>query len=64
MLQILGKHEMLIESLQDAPKRKLMSAFHSQAQIMTCYAQRRVGVHHKAIIRGLKLEEFLQCALL
>jgi hypothetical protein len=39
MLQILGKHEMLIESLQDAPKRKLMSAFHSQAQIMTCYAQ-------------------------
>jgi hypothetical protein len=38
MLQVLGKHEMLIEGSQDASKSKLVPAFHSQAQIVTCYA--------------------------
>jgi hypothetical protein len=29
MLQVLGKHEMLVEGLQSAPKSKLVSAFQS-----------------------------------
>jgi hypothetical protein len=64
MLQVLGKHEMLIEGSQHAPKSKLVSAFHSQAQSVTCYVQHRVIVHRKATIEVLKLEEFLRCALL
>jgi hypothetical protein len=37
ILQVLGKHEMLVEGLQDASKSKLMPAFDSQAQSVTCY---------------------------
>ena len=64
MLQVLGKHEMLVEGLQSAPKSKLASAFHSQAQSVTCYAQRHAGIHLEVAIEDLKLEEFLRCALL
>jgi hypothetical protein len=53
MLQVLGKHEMLVEGLQDAPKSKLVSAFHSQAQSVTCYVQCCAGVHCKATIKDL-----------
>ena len=64
MLQVLGKHEMLVEGLRYTLKSKLVSAFHSQAQSVTCYAQRRAGVRLEVVIGGLKLEEFLRCALL
>jgi hypothetical protein len=59
ILQVLGKHEMLVECLQPTQKSKLVSAFHSQAQSVTCYVQRRVVVHHKATIEFLELGEFL-----
>jgi hypothetical protein len=64
MLQVLGKHEMLVECLQPAPKSKFISAFHSQAQSVTCYVQRCAVVHRKATIEVLELGEFLRCALL
>jgi hypothetical protein len=57
MLQILGKHEMLIKGWQDAPKRKLVSAFRRQS--VSCYAQRRAGVNRKATIADLQLGECL-----
>jgi hypothetical protein len=63
-LQVLGKHEMLVEGLQSVPKSKLVSAFHCQAQSVTCYVQRRAVVHRKATIEVLGLGEFLRCALL
>jgi hypothetical protein len=50
---------MLVKGSQDAQKSKLMSAFNSNAQSVTCYVQRRVGIHHKATIYDLKLEESL-----
>jgi hypothetical protein len=58
MLQFLGKHEMLVEGLQSALKRKLVSAFHSQAQSVTCYVQHRAIVHRKATIEVLGIGEF------
>jgi hypothetical protein len=64
MLQVLGKHEMLVESLQYASKSKLVPAFYNQAPSVTCYTQCRAGVHRKATIEDLKLEESLRCALL
>jgi hypothetical protein len=64
MLQVLGKHEMLVEGLQSAPKSKLVSAFQSQAQSVTCYVQHHAVVHHKANMEVLELGEFLRCALL
>jgi hypothetical protein len=62
MLQVLGKHEMLVEGLQ-APKSKFVPTWHSQAQSVPCYVQCRLGVHRKTTIEDLKLEEFLRCAL-
>jgi hypothetical protein len=63
-LQVLCKHEMLVEGLRSAPKSNLAFAFHSQAQSMTCYVQRHAVVHRKDTIEVLELGEFLYCALL
>jgi hypothetical protein len=36
MLQVLGKHEMLVKGSQHLPLGKTVSAFHSKAQSTTC----------------------------
>jgi hypothetical protein len=45
-------------------KSKLVSAFHIQAQSMTCYVWHCVAVSHKAANKVLGLGEFLRCTLL
>ena len=63
-LQVLGKHEMLVEGLLHVPKRKPASACQSQVRGAGPYVKRRVCGHGKATIKDRKLEEVLQCALL
>jgi hypothetical protein len=49
---------MLVEGLRSAPKSNLVVAFHSPAQSVSCYVQRRAVVHRKATIKVLDLGEF------
>jgi hypothetical protein len=64
MLQVLGEHEMLVEGMQSTLKSKLVSAYHSLAQSVTCYVKSRAVIHRRVNIEVLKLEEFLRHARL
>jgi hypothetical protein len=63
-LQVLAEHEMLVKGLRSTPKSKLVYAFHSPTQSVSCYVQHGAVVHRKATIEVLKLEEFLRRARL
>jgi hypothetical protein len=58
-LDVASEHRVLVKGWRPVSKSKLVSAFHSPAQSMPHYVQRRTAVPRKAAIKVLALGEIL-----